>query len=169
MSADGPVLVVLHGGGWVLGGLDNEALLCQTWCEQFNGVGINIDYRLAPEYKFPTPVHDCYDAVKWTAMNPDKHGGNLRKGFLIAGVSAGANMAVSCSHLAVDDKLTPEITGLYLSIPSVLAPEAVPEKWKPAYNSREENKDALILNAGAIALFRSSVATKPITNPTRKY
>jgi acetyl esterase/lipase len=154
-SRDGPILVVFHGGGWVLGGLDNEALLCRRFCEELNGVSINIDYRLAPEFKFPTAVHDCYDALKWVARNPDKHGGDLRKGFVVAGVSAGANMAISSSHLARDEALTPELTGVWLSIPSALAPEAVPEKWKSEYTSREENKDAPILSQASISLFRS--------------
>lgn len=168
-SKNGPVLVVFHGGGWVLGGLENEALLCRKWCTMFDGVSINVDYRLAPEHKFPTAVHDCYDTILWTARNPNKHVGDLTKGFIVAGISAGANMAASCSHLARDDDLKPEITGLYLGIPSLLAPEAVPERWKSEYKSREENKDAPILNAGAIALFRSTFAFTPTTDADTTY
>ena len=59
-----PVFVVYHGGGFVLGGLDNEALLCRKFTE-LGGVAVNVDYRLAPEYPFPTPVNDAYDALKW--------------------------------------------------------------------------------------------------------
>jgi acetyl esterase/lipase len=151
----GPVMVMLHGGGWILGGLENEALLCRKWCEGFGGVSINVEYRLAPEFKFPTPVYDCYDAVKWTAAHPELHGGDLAQGFVVAGVSAGANMACVVSHLARDEGMTPPLTGVYLSIPSLLAPEAVPTKWKAEYKSREENKNAPVLNEGAMALFRS--------------
>jgi acetyl esterase/lipase len=151
----GPVMVMLHGGGWVLGGLANEALLCRQWAEQLNGVAVNVDYRLAPEFKFPIPVYDCHDAVKWTASNSDVHGGDLSKGFLVAGVSAGATMAAAITHLARDEKLTPALTGCWLSIPSLLSPTVVPEKYKKDYLSREQNKDAPILNEGAIALFRS--------------
>ena len=61
----GPALVMLHGGGFCLGGLENEALLCRNFCEKYNGISVNVDYRLAPEYKFPVPVYDCYDALKW--------------------------------------------------------------------------------------------------------
>lgn len=56
---------MLHGGGFALGGLDNEALLCRRWCAEYGGVSVNVDYRLAPEHKFPVPVYDSYDAVKW--------------------------------------------------------------------------------------------------------
>lgn len=60
-----PAFVVLHGGGWCLGDLDNETLLARKWCAEIGGVCVNVDYRLAPEHKFPTAVWDVYDAVKW--------------------------------------------------------------------------------------------------------
>ncbi|RKU46894.1 hypothetical protein DL546_000576 [Coniochaeta pulveracea] len=151
----GPVMVMLHGGGWVLGDLDSETLLCRTWVEALGGVSINVEYRLAPEVKFPVPVYDCHDAVRWTAEHPEVHGGDLSKGFILAGISAGANMACSVSHLARDEGMRPALTGVYLSIPSLLAPEAVEERWKGEYTAREENGDAPVLNRGAIALFRS--------------
>lgn len=154
-SHGGPVMVMLHGGGWSLGGLDNEALLCRKWCEEFNGVCVNVDYRLAPEFKFPVPVFDGYDAVKWTASNPEIHGGDLAKGFVVAGVSAGANIACVISHLARDERMTPPLTGVWLSIPCLLEPEAVPAKWKAEYTSRAENKNAPILSASSMALFHS--------------
>jgi hypothetical protein len=64
-------------------------------------------------------------------------------------------MAAAIAHLARDEKLTPALTGCWLSIPSLLSPTVVPEKYKKDYLSREQNKDAPILNEGAIALFRS--------------
>lgn len=153
-------MVMLHGGGWVLGGLDNEALLCRKWAEQFHGVSVNVDYRLAPEVKFPVPLYDCYDAVAWTSENPGEHGGDLSKGFVVAGISAGANMAATIAHIAREE-LQPALTGCYLSIPSLLSPQVVPERFKNEYLSREQNKDAPILNAGAIALFRSAQTPCP--------
>jgi len=151
----GPVMVMFHGGGWILGGLENEALLCRQWAEQLNGVAVDVDYRLAPEFKFPVPVYDCYDAVKWTASNPDVHGGDLGKGFIVAGVSAGANMAATVTHLARDENMVPTLTGCWLSVPSLLSPEVVPDRYKKDYLSREQHKSALILNKGAMELFRS--------------
>jgi acetyl esterase/lipase len=167
-NVPGPVLVVLHGGGWVLGGLDNEALLCRRWAEHFHGVAVNVDYRLAPEFKFPVPVYDCYDAVKWTASHPELHGGDLSKGFIVAGVSAGANMAATIAHLARDDEMSLALTGCWLSIPSLLAPSVVPDRYKKDYLSREQNKDAPILNQGALALFRSLSRPSPELQTTNK-
>ena len=60
--------MMLHGGGFCLGGLENEALLCREWCREAKGVSVNVDYRLAPEWKFPTAVEDCWDAVKWVCV-----------------------------------------------------------------------------------------------------
>lgn len=65
-----PVFVLYHGGGFCLGGLENETLLCRKWVEEFGGVAVNVDYRLAPEHAFPMAVHDSYDALKWVAV-PD--------------------------------------------------------------------------------------------------
>jgi acetyl esterase/lipase len=59
-----PGLVMFHGGGFCLGDLDNETELCRRWTDM-GGVAINVDYRLAPEFPFPLPVYDAYDALKW--------------------------------------------------------------------------------------------------------
>jgi acetyl esterase/lipase len=60
-----PVFIMLHGGGWILGDLLNEQPLCRKFVEEFDGIAINVDYRLAPEHIFPTAVYDCYDVLKW--------------------------------------------------------------------------------------------------------
>ena len=59
-----PGLVIYHGGGFCLGGLDNEVGTCRAWTE-LGGVAVNVDYRLAPEHPFPVPINDAYDALKW--------------------------------------------------------------------------------------------------------
>ncbi len=64
--ADGsPVLIMYHGGGYCLGDLENEALLCRKWVTECGGVSVNVDYRLAPENPFPVGVNDAFDALKW--------------------------------------------------------------------------------------------------------
>jgi acetyl esterase/lipase len=83
-------------------------------------------------------------------------GGNPSKGFVCAGVSAGANFAAVVSHVYRDEKITPPLTGLYLSIPRVSGPEVVPDKYKARYLSHEQNKDAPILNHGVMKLLESS-------------
>ena len=60
-----PLAVIYHGGGWCIGGLENEDLLCKSLTSRLGCVCVNVDYRLAPEWKFPTAVNDSYDATKW--------------------------------------------------------------------------------------------------------
>lgn len=63
-----PGLVLYHGGGFSLGGLDNETSLCRKWTE-LGGIAVNVDYRLAPEHKFPVAVEDAYDALAWVRQD----------------------------------------------------------------------------------------------------
>ena len=67
-------------------------------------------------------------------------------GFIVGGISAGANLSAVLSILARDTGLTPNLTGVHLSIPLVIASSAVPEKFKGDYLSFEQNRDAPILN-----------------------
>lgn len=60
-----PVFVVYHGGGYCLGSLDSEMILCRNFVREFGGVAVNVDYRLAPENPFPVGVQDAFDALKW--------------------------------------------------------------------------------------------------------
>lgn len=159
-----PIFVVYHGGGFCLGGLDNEAVLCRKWCTEFGGVAVNVDYRLAPEHPFPTPIYDAYDALKWTAANLEELGGNPAKGFLVGGVSAGANFSAVLPHLYRDDKLSPPLTGVFLSIPACIAPDVLPPKYKDVYLSREQNKNAPVLNTASMELFESMPATSFISS-----
>ena len=59
-----PIFVVYHGGGFTLGGLDDEARMCRAFTA-LGGIAVNVDYRLAPEHPFPVPIQDAYDALKW--------------------------------------------------------------------------------------------------------
>lgn len=64
-----PVLVYLHGGGWVLGNDPSHANLAATYAATFGYVVIMVDYRLAPEHPFPAAVDDSYAATLWAAEN----------------------------------------------------------------------------------------------------
>jgi acetyl esterase/lipase len=64
-----PVHLNFHGGGWVLGGLQSEAAWCRHMCNKANIKVIDVDYRMAPEFPFPTSIYDCWDVVKWIIAN----------------------------------------------------------------------------------------------------
>jgi acetyl esterase/lipase len=84
------------------------------------------------------------------AANASKLGANPDQGFIVGGTSAGGNISAVISHLARDEKLSPPLTGIWLHIPMVVHPDAVPEKYKADYGSYEQNKDALIIGVKAV-------------------
>lgn len=96
-----PLLVWLHGGGFVLGGLDSYDAICRWLCRHADCIVIAVDYRLAPEHKFPAAVEDCYAALCWTARHAHELGGDPNR-LAIAGDSAGGNLAAVCCILARD-------------------------------------------------------------------
>ena len=65
LSHGRPVMVMSHGGGWCLGGLDTEVFLCQLLCRSLDLIVVDVEYRLCPEFQYPSPVLDVFDAVKW--------------------------------------------------------------------------------------------------------
>lgn len=94
-----PILVFFHGGGWVVGDLDVVDPPLRALTNSAKVIVVSVDYRLAPEYKFPTPVNDCYLATKWVAENASLLGGDAgRVG--VGGESAGGNLAAVVSLMA---------------------------------------------------------------------
>jgi len=85
--------------------------------------------------------------------NSGKLGADASKGFVLGGTSAGGNIAIVLSHLARDEALSPLLTGLYLNVPLVLAPEAVPEKYLPLYKSREQNAYSPVLSKAFMDMY----------------
>ena len=64
-----PVLVYFHGGGWVMGSIETHDALCRDLTNQANIIVVSVDYRLAPEHKFPAGLEDCYAALSWVSKN----------------------------------------------------------------------------------------------------
>jgi acetyl esterase len=96
-----PVFVYLHGGGWVLGGLDDTDAVCRAIANAACCLVVSVDYRLAPEHKFPAPAEDAYHATKWIAQNSASLGGNGDP-VAVGGMSAGGNLAATVALIARD-------------------------------------------------------------------
>jgi len=152
-SGGSPLAVIYHGGGWCIGGLENEELQCRLFASKLGVTSVNVDYRLAPEHQFPVPIQDAYDATKWAASNAATFGADPSTGFIIGGTSAGGNMTAVVAHLWRDDKATPSITGCLLMIPAYCDSKFFPDKYKADYKSFEQNKHAPILSEKAMDLF----------------
>ncbi len=103
-----PVLIYYHGGGFVIGNLESHDNNCRRLAKHNNMIVVSVDYRLAPEYKFPTGPNDCYAALLWIHENIAEYGGNPAQ-LAVGGDSAGANLStVVC--MMVKEKGGPKIS-----------------------------------------------------------
>lgn len=87
-----PALVYFHGGGFVFGNLDTHDAVCRAIAKESDAVVISVDYRLAPEHKFPAAVDDAHAATVWVASNAEHLGIDARS-IVVGGDSAGGNLA----------------------------------------------------------------------------
>ena len=92
-DAPAPTLLYFHGGGWISGGPDSHDAICATLAARGDCRVIAVDYRLAPEHRFPAALEDGAAALGAIAANPRRFGVDLDR-LGIAGDSAGANLAV---------------------------------------------------------------------------
>ena len=96
-----PVLVYLHGGGWVIGNLEAYDATCRALTNAAGCLVVAMEYRLAPEHKFPAAPEDCYAATCWVAANAAAIGGDPRR-IAIGGDSAGGNLTAVVAQMARD-------------------------------------------------------------------
>ena len=96
-----PVLVWFHGGGWVVGDLESADGVSRHLTVGSGFVVVSVDYRLAPETKFPGPAEDCYAATQWVAQNAASINADAGK-IAVGGDSAGGNLAAAVSLMARD-------------------------------------------------------------------
>ena len=96
-----PLLVFFHGGGWVLGGLDTHDGTCRELANGAGCVVVSVDYRLAPEHKFPAAAEDCYAVTQWAAAHAAELGADAKR-LAVGGDSAGGNLAAVVAQIARD-------------------------------------------------------------------
>jgi acetyl esterase len=96
-----PLIVYLHGGGWVSGGLEMNDGWARRLANATDSVVVSVDYRLAPEHPYPAALEDTMAALAWAHENADRLGGDVRQ-IAICGTSAGGNLAAGACLLARD-------------------------------------------------------------------
>ena len=110
-------LVFYHGGGWTIGDLDGYDVLCRQIADESGLVVVSVDYRLAPEHKFPAAVIDAIAAADWISANAAKLGFDPAKMF-VGGDSAGGNLSAVVS-INARDRGGPKIAGQVLIYPGI--------------------------------------------------
>lgn len=122
-----PVIVHFHGGGWVVGSLETHDPFCRYLCELAEAVIVSVDYRLAPEHKFPAAVIDAEAATRWVLEHAAELDGDPQRVF-VSGDSAGGNLAASVALLLREEAL---LRGQLLLFPVI---DAAPEEY-PSYQA----------------------------------
>ena len=138
-----PVLVYYHGGGFVIGDLETHDTLCRTFANRAGCAVVSVDYRLAPEHRFPCAVDDCLAATYWVFQNAVAHkiDGNR---IAIGGDSAGGNLAAVVSQIARDAGDLPIVFQLLIN-PTTDARRLAP--------SHKENAQGYMLTSDTIDYF----------------
>ncbi len=139
-----PVLVYLHGGGWVVGSLDTHDAQCRALSHRASCVVVAVDYRLTPEHKFPAAVDDCDAAVQWVADHAAALKGDPAR-LAVGGDSAGGNLAASVA-LRTRDRGMP-----YLAFQLLIYPAT---EMHCGTLSHQENAEGYLLTRDAIMWFR---------------
>lgn len=107
-----PVMLYMHGGGFVIGSIDTCDAMCRSVAQQAGVAVVAIDYRLAPEHKFPAGLHDAWDAFQWLAREAHTLGLDASR-LAVGGDSAGATLAATVALMARDAGLPLRLQALF--------------------------------------------------------
>ncbi|MFI5040348.1 MAG: alpha/beta hydrolase [Acidimicrobiales bacterium] len=138
VAAPAPVVLWIHGGGYLFGsGLTEDARL-NGWAEALGCVVVSVEYRLAPEHPYPAPLEDCYAALRWTSDQADELGIDPDH-LVIVGQSAGGGLAAGLALLA-RDRAEVAVSAQLLIYPMIDDRNTTPSSrlnavvWSPAAN-----------------------------------
>lgn len=142
LTPDLPVVLYLHGGGFVLGGIDTCESMCRSIAQQSGAAVIAIDYRLAPEHPFPAALEDAWDSLRYVAKSGKPWGLDTTR-LAVAGDSAGGTLTATCALMARD-------AGIPLRLQAMFYPWV---QGREETNTYREFAQGQVLNAELIRWF----------------
>jgi acetyl esterase len=146
-----PVLLFLHGGGFTIGNLETHDSLCRQFAFRSGAAVVAVNYRLAPEHRFPAAFDDCFAAMAWLAAYADGVLGLDGSRLAVAGDSAGGTLAAACALHAVR-------IGLPLALQILITPGTTAHQDTASHRLY---RDGPILGASDIAWFFDLFIDKP--------
>lgn len=138
-----PILVFFHGGGWVQCNLDTHDNVCAALTNRANCLPLSVEYRLAPEHRFPAALEDAYAAIEWVARYGAAIGADTDR-IAVGGDSSGGNLAAATALLA-RERDGPELVHQLLLIPVL--------NYAFETDSYEENAEGYLLSRDAMRYF----------------
>jgi acetyl esterase len=134
-----PAILYFHGGGWQIGSHTTHDIACRHLANQSDCIVISVEWRLAPEYKFPTGMNDCIDLYLWLKSNSDVFNINTSK-IAIAGDSAGGNIVAAAVNKLRDlGKPLPSMQVLIYPALDLSCSSKSYEEFKTGYSLTKEN------------------------------
>ena len=110
-----PCVYAIHGGGMIMGSYDMDDTTFEAWCQEAGVMGVSVEYRLAPEFPYPTPLDDCERGLLWAFENAEELGIDTER-VGVFGISAGAGLAAGLA-LRVRDNDGPALAFQLLETP----------------------------------------------------
>lgn len=138
-----PIVVFLHGGGWVIGDIESHDAVCQQLATRVPAIVVSVDYRLAPEHRYPAALEDCMAATRWVDEHAQGLGGDRHR-MAVAGDSAGGNLSALVA-LRSRDEGGPRLAFQLLVYPAT--------DLTCSFPSHAENAQGYLLTSDAIAWF----------------
>ena len=151
-----PITIFFHGGGWVIGDLETHDVVCRQLSNEGNFDVIAIDYRMGPEYRFPTAINDSIASITWVKNNTSNLPIDINK-IAVCGDSAGGNIATVC---CINSKIN-------LDTPISFQALIYPSTHMGAHYTSKEKYDGYILSKPLMSWFEDKYIDKDQLNDWR--
>lgn len=149
-----PIIIHYHGGGFIQPVVPWMEHSFWDAANTFNAIVFAIDYRVAPEYKFPAAVNDCYNAFKWISENGEQFGGDTSR-IIVKGESSGANLVAVICQKAKQEGIANRIKLQVMNSPSTDNPDHT-----HLYSSMQQNARGYFLTKASVLFSMETYADK---------
>ena len=144
VKVNSPLVYYIHGGGFVIGSADEDDRFVERHSTDTGYIFVSVDYRLAPQHKYPASLNDCVEGAKWCVENAESLGANHARGIVIMGKSAGGCLAFATALTLIDEGRGSDVLGIVPCQPLTMHPDAVPGGFRDRYTAYDENAERTV-------------------------